>query len=124
MNNLTDWFHWIPRGLCILAILFISMFALDSFAPGLPLWEQIRDFLIHLAPSYILVLILWLAWVKEKWGGWLFIAFGAITSIPVFMLNYSRSGSAWMALGTVFIINIPVVMVGAMFLISHYLKKK
>lgn len=107
-----------------MAILFISMFALDSFAPGLPLWEQIRDFLIHLAPSYALVLILWLAWVREKWGGWLFIVLGAATAVPVFMLNYQRSGSAWMALGIVFLINLPVIMVGAMFLVSHYLKNK
>ena len=124
MKNLAEWFHWIPRSLCILATLFISMFALDAFAPGLPLWEQIRDFLLHLIPTYILLLILWLAWVKEKWGGWLFILLGAATGIFVFMINYNRTGSLWMALGIVLIINIPVIMVGILFLISHFLKNK
>jgi hypothetical protein len=124
MKNLADWFHWIPRSLCILATLFISVFALDAFAPGLTLWEQIRDFLIHLFPTYILLFLLWLAWVKEQLGGWLFIAFGVLTGIAVFMLNYNRTGSFWMALGIVFIINIPVVMVGVLFLISYHLKSK
>ena len=49
MRTLTDWFHWIPRVLCILAILFISMFALDAFAPG---FKSIR-FFNELAPFRI-----------------------------------------------------------------------
>ena len=124
MKNLVDWFHWIPRFLCILAILFISMFSLDAFAPGLTMWEQIRDFLIHLVPSYILILILWFAWEKENWGGILFIAFGAITSIPIFLMNYHRTDSIVVGIGIVFMINVPFIMIGAMFLISNYLKKK
>ncbi len=118
------WFQWIPRALCIVAILFISMFALDAFAPGLPVWIQIRDFLIHLIPTYILILILWFAWINEKWGGILFITFGALTSIPVFLLNYHRTGSVLVALSIVLLINVPVIMVGVMFLISNYLKIK
>jgi hypothetical protein len=27
--------HWLPRTLCMLAILFVSLFALDAFASGL-----------------------------------------------------------------------------------------
>ena len=49
-------YHWLPRILCILSILFISMFALDAFAPNLTIWQQITDFLIHLIPSFILLL--------------------------------------------------------------------
>lgn len=124
MKNLAYWSFWIPRILCIISILFISMFALDSFAPGMPLWMQIRDFLIHLIPSYILALILWFAWVKEKWGGLLFIVFGSATSIPIFLMNYHRTGSVWIGLSVVLLINLPLIMVGVMFMISHYLKGK
>ena len=124
MKNLADWFHWVPRLLCVSAILFVSMFAMDSFAPGLSVWEQLRDFLIHLIPSYILILALWLAWKKEKWGGILFVAIGLITSIPIFLLNYHRTGSIWMGLFIVLVINIPFMMVGALFIISDYLKRK
>lgn len=124
MKNPENWFHWIPRILCIAATLFISMFALDAFAPGLPLWMQIRDFLVHLIPTYILILILWFAWVNERWGGILFITFGAITGIPVFLLNYQRTGSVLVGLSIVLLINVPIIMVGVMFMISNYLKNK
>jgi uncharacterized membrane protein HdeD (DUF308 family) len=100
------------------------MFALDSFAPGLPIWEQLRDFMIHLIPSYVLIMALWLAWKKEKWGGVVFIAIGAITSFPVFLMNYHRTNSIWVSLFIVLIINIPFIMVGALFIISDYLKRK
>lgn len=116
------WFHWIPRVLCIIAILFISMFALDAFAPGIPLWMQIRDFLMHLIPTYILILILWFAWMNEKWGGLLFIVSGALTGIPVFLMNYHRTGSVLVGLSIVLLINVPVIMVGVLFVISNYLK--
>jgi hypothetical protein len=124
MKNLESWFHWVPRLLCMAAILFVSMFALDAFAPGLTIWEQIRDFLIHLIPSYVLMMALWFAWIKEKWGGILYIAIGAITSVPVFLLNYHRTNSIWVGLFIVLIINIPFIMVGALFIISDYLKNK
>ncbi|HWR99183.1 MAG TPA: hypothetical protein VN249_01135 [Prolixibacteraceae bacterium] len=124
MKNPAEWFFWIPRILCILAILFISMFALDSFAPGLTIWEQIRDFLIHLIPTYILLAILIIAWKWEKTGGIILMISGLGLSPSVFLLNFHRTGSIWMALGIVLIINIPFVMVGALFVLSNYLKKK
>ncbi len=124
MKNLVDWFHWIPRLLCIAAILFVSMFALDAFAPGLTLLEQLRDFLIHLIPSFILLLLLLFAWLREKWGGILLCAFGLITTPFVFMLNYHRTGSFWVGIGIVFMITVPFIMVGVLFLVSNYLKKR
>jgi hypothetical protein len=124
MKSLESWFHWIPRLLCIAAILFVSMFALDSFAPGLTIWEQIRDFMIHLIPSYILLAALLAAWKWEKIGGIILMAIGLGLSPFVFTMNWHRTGSIWMALGIVLIINIPFVMVGALFIFSNYLKKK
>ena len=105
-------------------MLFVSMFALDSFAPGLTIWEQLRDFMIHLIPSYVLILALWFAWNKEKWGGIVFIAIGAITSIPVFLMNYHRTNSIWVGMLIVLIINIPFIMVGTLFIINDSLKRK
>ena len=62
-------FHWLPRIICILAILFISMFALDSFKPDLTIWEQLGDFFMHLIPTYVLIALLIVAWKWEKIGG-------------------------------------------------------
>ena len=124
MKNLAYWFHWIPRVLCILAILFLSMFALDSFAPGLSVWEQIRDFLIHLIPSYVLIAILVVAWKWEKIGGIILMVVGLGFSPSIFLLNYHRSGSIWIALGIVLVINLPFILIGALFVLSNYLRKK
>ena len=124
MKNLVDWFHWIPRLLCILAILFVSMFALDSFAPGLTIWEQIGAFLIHLIPSVVLLAVLLVAWKWEKIGGIILMVLGLGLSPFVFTMNLHRTDSIWVALGIVLMINIPFVMVGALFIISNYSKKK
>jgi hypothetical protein len=42
--------HWVPRILCIMAVLFISMFALDAFSPGQTIWQQLGAFFLHLIP--------------------------------------------------------------------------
>lgn len=47
--------HWIARILCITAILFIGMFSLDVFEPGLPLRQQLLGFFMHNIPALILV---------------------------------------------------------------------
>jgi len=124
MKDLADWFHWIPRVLCMMAILFVSMFALDSFAPGLTVWEQIGGFLIHLIPTYILLAALVVAWNREKIGGIILMVIGLGLSPFVFTMNLHRTDSVWVALGIVLVINIPFVMVGALFIISNYLRKK
>jgi hypothetical protein len=69
---------WLPRMLCILASLFLSMFALDAFGPGMTLWQQIGGFLIHLIPSFILLTFLVVAWKWELIGGGLFVLIGLV----------------------------------------------
>ncbi len=44
MNRTTKILHCFPRILCIIAILFISLFALDAFDPGLGLGQQLLAF--------------------------------------------------------------------------------
>lgn len=124
MNNQVALFPWIPRVLCMLAILFISMFALDAFAPGLSLWEQIRDFLIHLIPTYILAAVLAIAWKWEKIGGIILMSIGLGLSPFIFLINWNRTGSFWIATGIVLMINLPFVVVGALFLLSSYVRKQ
>jgi hypothetical protein len=100
------------------------MFALDSFAPGLTIWEQIRGFLIHLTPSYILLAALFVAWKWEKLGGILFMVIGLGFSPFIFLMNYHRTGLVGVGIAVVFMICVPFIMVGAMFLVSNYLKKR
>ena len=65
---------WSPRVLGILFAAFISLFALDVFGFGLSLADTIRAFLIHLVPTYIIVIVLVIACRREWVGAALFAA--------------------------------------------------
>ncbi|MBU3926321.1 MAG: hypothetical protein KKB74_00830 [Bacteroidetes bacterium] len=117
-------FHWLPRVLCVMAILFISMFALDAFDSELSLWQQLAAFLIHLIPSFVLGVILLIAWKWEYIGGFIFTVLGLGLSPWVYMMNYQMNHSIWMSLGVVLMITFPFVVVGILFVLSHFLKKK
>jgi hypothetical protein len=115
--------YWIPRILCIFAILFVSMFALDSFDPNLTIWQQIGGFLIHLVPTYVLILFLVVAWKWELVGGILFLIIG-LGLIPfLYIHNYNMNHSVWMSLSVILMLNGPFILVGALFMYSHYLRK-
>jgi hypothetical protein len=117
--------HWLPRILCILAILFISMFSLDVFAPGLTIWQQLGGFLIHNIPSFTLLAFLIIAWKRELTGGIIFIAVGFIFCLLIYLINHYRNHfSVGRSLIIVAIIAVPFVVVGILFIISHNIKKK
>jgi len=124
MNKTIAIIHWAPRILCILAILFISMFALDSFDPRLTLWQQVGGFLIHLIPTYILIFFLVVAWKWEWIGGMIFAIIGLGFAPIIFSKNYQMNHSVWMSLGIIMMINLPFILVGGLFILSHFLKKK
>jgi len=117
--------HWLPRIICILAILFVSMFALDAFAPGLTIWQQLGAFVMHLIPSFVLLAVLLVAWKWEFIGGTIFTLIGLGLSPFIYLLNHNRNG---MTIGNsmmvVLVINIPFVLVGILFIASHFMKKK
>ena len=116
--------HWVPRIICILAILFVSMFALDSFDPRYTLWQQLRAFAIHLIPTYILILFLIVSWKWELIGGMMLIIL-ALGFIPlIYTHNFNMNHSVWMSLSIILMINFPFVITGGLFVLSHFLKKK
>lgn len=116
--------HWTPRVICILAILFISLFALDSFSPDLTIWQQIGAFLIHLIPSFVLLALLIVAWKWEYIGGIIFIIIGLGLSPFIFNHNYNMNHSVGMSLGILLMITFPFVIVGVLFIMSYFMKIK
>ena len=124
MKKSIQLFHWLPRIICILAILFVSVFAADAFSPNLTIWQQFSAFVIHLIPSFLLIVFLIIAWKWEYIGGILFILIGLGFSPIVFLHNYKMNDSILMSLVVILTITIPFVIVGVLFIVSHFLKKK
>lgn len=116
--------YWSPRILCIMAILFVSLFALDAFDPRLTLLQQIGGFLIHLIPSFVLLACLIVAWKWELIGGIILASIGIGFSPFVYQLNYHRIHNVGACLVILLMITFPFMVVGVLFIMSHIMKKK
>ena len=77
------------------------MFALDAFDGTHTVWEQLGHFLMHLIPSFILLIVFFVATKWELIGGILFILIGVALSPPVFILNYRMNESIGMSLSVI-----------------------
>ena len=117
-------FHWAPRVLSIIAILFISVFSLDAFRAGLPLKTQILDWLIHMTPSFVMMAVLVIAWKWENIGGVIFLAVGLAFTPFIFWGNYANNHSIWLSLFIILAVNFPFILVGVLFILSNNTKKK
>jgi len=125
MKTSTKALFWAARILCILAILFISLFTLDSFASDQTFWQNTAAFLMHLIPSFVLLAILIIAWKWEKVGGIILTIFGIAFSIFIFVFNYERNHFPVMiCLLQTLMVAIPFVLAGILFILSHSRKKK
>jgi len=120
----TGFIYWLPRIICIIAILFISVFALDSFQEGLTLREQLQAFAMHLIPSFILLIFLIIAWKWEIAGGIFFLLIGIGISPMIYMHNFRMNGSVWMSLGVLGMITVPFIMAGLLFILGGVSKNK
>ena len=110
MKNRNKWLYWTPRIIIIIFILFISIFALDVFEEYQGL-ELLIGLFMHLIPSFILIILLVIAWKWEKIGGWLFIVLSIIFTI--FFKTYQDIISF-------LIISLPVLVIGILFLLNYY----
>jgi hypothetical protein len=101
--------YWIPRVVGILAILFISSFALDVFQEGTPSTQMLLGLAVHLIPSAVLAALLAVAWRYEIVGGLFFVA---ISFVPFFLL----SNQVWVNA----ILCAPLLLTGILFFASSY----
>jgi Na+/proline symporter len=125
MKTSTKALYWTARILCILAILFISLFALDSVSSERTFWQNATALLMSLIPSFVLLAALIIAWKWEKTGGIILTIIGLALSIFVFVLNYKRNQfSVANSLKNALILTIPFVLAGILFILSHHRKKK
>jgi len=111
-------FSWLPRIFTMLIILFLGMFALDAFSPELNFWQQLSDFIMHLIPSFTLIIILIIAWKRELIGGILFTILGLVMSPFIYSMNYERNHNMLMSIGIILTICLPILIAGVLFIIS------
>jgi hypothetical protein len=116
--------YWSPRILGILIILFISMFAFDSFSPGNTLGQNLTALLIHLLPSIGLLILLLIAWKWELIGGIILILAGIAWGVFIYGINLHRTGSVGKSFFVVFTLSVPLIIAGILFILVHYSKKK
>lgn len=111
--------HWSARIISIAAIVFVSLFALDSFATELSLKEQLIGFAIHMIPSFVLLAILIVAWKWELAGGIIYVLIGLVLSPLLFVYNYRVNHSVGISLSIILFITFPFLLAGVLFILSH-----
>ena len=77
-KRINRFIYWTPRILGIIFILFLMMFSLDVFEPGLTVWQIIIGLFMHNLPALILLIFLIISWKYEIVGGIVFILVGLL----------------------------------------------
>ena len=106
-------FFWTPRILAIFFAIFLSLFALDVFSEGYGFWETVVALIIHLVPTFIVLVALAVAW-RWEWVG--AVGFCGLAAFYVIM--------AWdrFPLSTYLLISGPLLVVGVLFLLNWILR--
>lgn len=65
--------YWAPRLMMIAFAGFLSIFALDVFGESAGFVDTAIALLLHLVPSFLVLMVLWLAWRREAVGGGLLL---------------------------------------------------
>ena len=103
------WLLWTPRILCILFAGFLSIFAADVFGEHYGFWKTLLALVMHLIPTWIVLIVLVVSWRREWVGGTLFIALGALYLI----WSWGRfHWSAYLAISG------PLLLIGVLFWVN------
>ena len=100
--------YWTPRILCFLFALFISIFAFDVFEGNTGFWRTTLALLLHLIPTFVILIVLVISWRWEWVGGILFIVIGGL-----FILTFG--GKPWL---NYLILTGPLFLMGILFLLN------
>jgi hypothetical protein len=101
---------WSPRVAGVLVSLFIGMFALDAFSEGKPFFQALPDFLIHVIPALVLLVIVGASFRWPWIGAIAFIGLAALYAVTM-----SNGRLDWIVT-----ISGPLLVVGALFVWSWF----
>jgi hypothetical protein len=119
-KQVSKFVYWTPRILSILFLLFLAMFSLDVFSPGMSFWQIVVGLFMHNIPVFVLLIILIISWKHEIVGGVTFILAGLAYIAWVF-----ASGWEWFKISSSIVtIAGPAFLIGILFIIGWLKKRK
>jgi len=118
-KKISKFVYWTPRILSIMFILFLALFSLDIFEGNYGFWGTILGLFMHNIPSLILLIVLLIAWKYEIVGGIVFILAG----LAYLILTLTRV-PWYMAISWSMTIAGPAFLIGILFLVNWYKKRK
>ncbi len=118
-KDINKFLYWAPRVLSIMFMLFIAMFSLDVFGIELSFWEIVVGLFMHNIPTFIILIVIIIAWKYEIVGG---IAF--ILASLAYVIFTARSVKWYLALSWSLIISGPAFLIGILFMINWFKKKQ
>ena len=122
-KKINKFIFYTPRILSIIFILFLTMFSLDIFDGTSGFWNIALGLFMHNIPSIILLIILFISWKHEIVGGIAFILAGLVY-LGFILQNILSTGFEWYYLSWVLQISGIAFLIGILFLIGWYKKRK
>ncbi|HRY63155.1 MAG TPA: hypothetical protein P5267_00915 [Patescibacteria group bacterium] len=123
MKKINQFIYWTPRILSIIFILFLTLFSLDVFEPGISLKQALLGLLIHNIPTLVLLAIVIISWRHEIVGGIAFILAGTFY-LATLIKTITDTGFQWYYLSWAIQISGIAFFIGILFLIGWLKKKK
>ncbi len=78
---------WAPRVLSIAFVALLSLFAMDVFSENQGFWPTLQALVLHLIPTFVLIVALILAWRREWVGAVVYAAMGVLYLVWVTTLQ-------------------------------------
>jgi len=123
-KKINKFLYWTPRILSIIFLLFLAIFSLDVFDMQLDVWETIIGLFMHNIPVLILLIILIISWKHEIVGGIVFILAGLFYVVTVLRTVLISTPHPWFMLFWPVPIAGPAFLIGVLFLIGWFKKRK
>ncbi|MCX6708956.1 MAG: hypothetical protein NTW67_04915 [Candidatus Woesearchaeota archaeon] len=119
MRKINRFVYWLPRILAILFLLYLAMFSLDIFDANYDFWGTVLGLFMHNIPVLVLLIVLIIAWKYELVGGIVFILAGLL-----YIIMTIHRVVWYIALSWSLTIAGPAFIIGILFFLNWYLKRK
>jgi len=123
-KKINNFVYWTPRILGIVFILFLAVFSFDVFDGNYGFWGTALALFMHNIPSLVLLIVVIVAWKRELVGAIAFILAGLLYTFLCIARYVMSTPAEWYMLLWSMIIAVPAFLVGILFLIGWYKKRK